>query len=105
MFDPAGLTLGQVSSTIRDFTVVGFLLASAWKLRGAYEFVKQFFERWTKHMTTMERGMNTLLTNHIHHIEKDLRTLAHRHVQAAVEEQIQAELVAPQESTATNSEI
>jgi hypothetical protein len=89
MFDPAGLTLGQVSSALRDFTVVGFLLASAWKLRGAYELAKAFFERLTTHMTVMEKGMDTLLNNHLHHIEADLRTMTHRQVRATDAEQNQ----------------
>jgi hypothetical protein len=89
MFDPAGLTLGQVSSALRDFTVVGFLLASAWKLRGAYELGKQFFERLTTHMDVMEESMQTLLTNHLHHIEADLRSMTHRQVRATDAEQIQ----------------
>ncbi len=78
MFDPAALTLGQVSSALRDFTVVGFLLTIAWKSRGAYEMVKGFFERLTTHMNVMEDGMQTLLTNHLTHIEADLKTISGR---------------------------
>lgn len=78
MFDPAALTLGQVSSALRDFAVVGFLLTIAWKSRGGYEFVKKFFERLTTHMDVMEAGMKTLLTNHLTHIESDLKTLSGR---------------------------
>jgi len=82
MFDPAQLTLGQVSSALRDFTVVGVLLTIAWKSRGAWEFVKKFFERWAKHMDLMESGMNTLLTNHLTHIEADLKHMSQRQVRA-----------------------
>lgn len=78
MFDPAQLTLGQVSSALRDFTVVGVLLTVAWKSRGIYDSAKDFFERLTTHMDVMEDGMQTLLTNHLTHIEKDLKTLSGR---------------------------
>jgi hypothetical protein len=78
MFDPASLTLGQISSVARDFTIVGVLLTSAWKIRGVYENVKSFFSRLTAHMDIMENGMRTLLSNHLHHIEKDLKILSGR---------------------------
>lgn len=87
-FDPAALTLGQVSSTLRDFTVVGVLLTVAWKTRGMYEAAKNFFERLTRHMTVMEQGMQTLLNNHLSHIEKDLRAMAHHQVRASESDQI-----------------
>ena len=98
MFDPAQLTLGQVSSALRDFTVVGVLLTVAWKTRGFYETVKNFFERLTTFMDVMENdsafikeGMQTLLTNHLTHIEADLRKMTHRQVRATDAEQVQYE--------------
>lgn len=94
MFNPADLTLGQVSSALRDFTIVGVLLTAAWKARGGYELVKNFFERLTKFMASMEadsafirQGMQTLLSNHLTHIEADLRNMAHRQVRASHAEQ------------------
>jgi hypothetical protein len=78
MFDPAQLTLGQVSSALRDFSIVGFLVVSAWKARGMFESSKKFFERLTTHMDVMECGMKTLLTNHLAHIEADLKSLSGR---------------------------
>lgn len=78
MFDPSSLTLGQISSAVRDFTVVGILLTTAWKARGWYEHAVNFFTRFNKHMDAMESGMNTLLTNHLTHIEADLAKLTGR---------------------------
>jgi hypothetical protein len=85
MFDPASLTLGQVSSTLRDFAVVGFLVGVAWRARGGFELVKKFFERLTTFMDTVEQdsafireGMQTLLHNHLTHIEADLKTISGR---------------------------
>ena len=82
MFDPAQLTLGQVSGALRDFTVVGLLLTVSWKSRGVYETAKNFFVRLTSHMDVMEEGMNTLLTNHLTHIEASVEKMAHRQVRA-----------------------
>jgi hypothetical protein len=72
MFDPSGITLGQISSSVRDFAIVGVLISLSWKARGAYEAVTQFFTRTMKHMDVMEAGMTTLLTNHLAHIETSL---------------------------------
>jgi hypothetical protein len=70
MFDPSSITLGQISSSVRDFAIVGTLLTVTWKARGAYEAITQFFTRTMKHMDVMESGMQTLLTNHLAHIEE-----------------------------------
>lgn len=78
MFDPGSLTLSQLSSSLKDFTIVGFLLGLAWKARGFYELASNFFARITKHMDTMESGMHSLLSNHIAHMEEDLRLMSGR---------------------------
>jgi len=87
MFDPASITLGQVSSALRDLTVIGFLLTISWKSRGVYEAAKNFFERLTTHMQIMEQGMSTLLNNHLAHIETDLRSMTQHQVRATAAEQ------------------
>lgn len=92
MFDPASLTLGQVSSTLRDFTIVGVLLTGAWQARGVYEAMKGFFRRLTTHMDVMEKGMNTLLTNHLAHIEASLKQMTRHQIRATDEEQVQYEI-------------
>lgn len=78
MFDPSTMTLGQVSSFFRDFSIVGTLMVVVWKSRGFYGTVSNFFERITRHMDVMEHGMKTLLTNHLSHIEADLKMLSGR---------------------------
>ena len=84
MFDPGSLTLGQLSSSLKDFSIVGFLIGVAWKARGFYELASGFFNRITKHMDAMEHGMNTLLTNHITHMEEDLRLMSGRRVEHVI---------------------
>lgn len=76
MFDPAQLTLGQLSAAARDISIVGALIGASWKLRGVYETVSKFIERFIKHMDTMEQGMNTLLTNHLAHIETSVEKMS-----------------------------
>jgi hypothetical protein len=78
MFNPAGVTLGEVSSIIRDFSIFGTLAVFIWKARGVYESVTNFFTRTSKHMDVMESGMNTLLTNHLPHLEQEIKALSSR---------------------------
>jgi len=78
MFDPGNLTLGQVSSAIRDFSIVIVLIVSVWKARGIFEDVSNFFTRVIKHMDSMESFARTVMDNHLLHIEQDLKTLSGR---------------------------
>jgi hypothetical protein len=83
MFDPSVVTLGQVSSTVRDLSIVVAVISAVWKARGMYEVVTDFFERTTSHMDKMEAGMDKLLTNHLAHIEASVEKMAHRQVRAS----------------------
>lgn len=76
MFDPAQLTLGKLSAAARDISIVGVLIGASWKLRGVYETAVKFIDRFVKHMDTMEQGMNTLLTNHLAHIESSVEKMS-----------------------------
>ncbi len=76
MFDPSSITVGQISSSVRDFAIAGTLLTTAWKARGVYEKSVAFFDRTIKHMDAMEAGMNTLLTNHLAHIENYVKSMS-----------------------------
>ena len=78
MFDPASLTLGQMSSAIRDFTIVVVLFTASWKARGVYEKVSNFITRVTNFMTSMENFTRVVVDNHLKHIEADLKTLSGR---------------------------
>lgn len=76
MFDPASITLGQVSSTFRDLSIVGTLAVTVWKARGVYESVSRFFERTVKHMDLMEGFATSVVDNHLKHIEGSLRSFS-----------------------------
>lgn len=91
MFDPAQLTLGQISAAARDISIVGALITASWKLRGVYEQAADFFKRVNKFMEVMETGMTTLLTNHLAHIEVDLKTIARNQERASEQVEIVAD--------------
>lgn len=76
MFNPAQLTLGEIAQVFRDLTIVAVVVKVAWSSRGFYDQVKTFFQRLVQHMEFMEKGMTTLLENHLKHIGSDLRELA-----------------------------
>lgn len=102
MFDPSTLTLGQVSSAIRDFAVVGFLFTIAWKSRGVYGDiqaivgeVQTIIKRLKRFMVRMERNskeanmkLDLLLGNHLKHIEADLAKVAGRTVEEKETKQV-----------------
>jgi hypothetical protein len=78
MFDPSSMTLGQVSSILRDFAIVAVLLRIGWMANGWLSEIKSFATRVTQHMTRMERFATIVLNNHLKHIEADLKTLSGR---------------------------
>lgn len=78
MLDPSGITLGQVSSTARDLSIVGTLIVIAWKARGVYESAANFFKRTSDHMDKMEHFAKAVVDNHLKHIEADLKILSGR---------------------------
>ena len=79
------MTVGELFSTLRDAGFFVGLCVVGWKARGLIQPLINFFERAQKHMDVVEvgvgnlqTGMNTLLTNHLSHIEQDLKTLSGR---------------------------
>jgi hypothetical protein len=80
MFNPSQWTLGEISSAVRDLGIFGSLVVATWKSRGMYESVKSFFVRCSQHMDVMEKGMSTLLDNHVKHMEADLAKIAGRKI-------------------------
>lgn len=83
MYDPSQMTVGQLVTMLRDGSILVSILVFGWKARDLvqppidfFKQAKMMFERATKHMDTMEAGMNILLTNHLTHIQGDLNKLA-----------------------------
>jgi hypothetical protein len=77
--------VSELISTLKDAGfLIGFCIAG-WKARAVIQPLIAFFDRAQKHMDTMEAGIsglqtgvNTLLTNHLSHMEQDLKTLSGR---------------------------
>lgn len=90
MFDPAStVTLGQVISNLKDGAFIIGIVVLGWKARGIVQPLINFFEASTKHMLVMEQGiillqtgMNTLLTNHLPHLEQELKAISSRRTRA-----------------------
>lgn len=78
MFDPGQITLSQLSSSVRDFSIVGLIAGFVWQARGWFAKVERFYERIILHMTTMGNFANRALNNHLTHMEHDLRVLSGR---------------------------
>lgn len=85
MFDPSTVTLGQLSSAVRDWAIVGALLGFVWKARGWFAKVENllddgrtFITRVSDHMTQMETFADRALNNHLAHMQHDLRVLSGR---------------------------
>lgn len=68
---------------LREISIIGVIIGTAWKARGIWDDAKQFFNRFSTHMTTMEEfatnsqhTLDSLAANHLAHIETSLATLA-----------------------------
>ena len=85
MLNPSQLTIGELSSAVKDYGIFITVVIVGWKSRSAIQpcidFVKKVsafidkvdarFERADKHMSLMEANMGTLLNNHLAHLKSD----------------------------------
>jgi hypothetical protein len=55
--------------------ILAGLVKISWHSRGWWDAGKQFFDRCNKHMEIMEQSIDTLLTNHMAHIEQEIKEL------------------------------
>jgi hypothetical protein len=77
MFNPGGITLAELSSAVRDLTIIGVLLSLGWKSRALVQPIidffnesKDFFSKANHHMIFMETSMGSLLNNHLAHLKQ-----------------------------------
>lgn len=85
--DFSSMTVGDFIAIVKDVTIGISVLTLGWKARALIQPVIDFFKtasstmrRANQHMFAMEAAMNTLLTNHVAHIEKDLASLVGRRI-------------------------
>lgn len=81
----ATVSVGQIVAVLRDGAFIGGMCIFGWKARSWFQPIFDFFKRANDFMTSMEEktdridtGMQTLLTNHLSHIELDLKTMSGR---------------------------
>src|SRR6267142_350534 len=77
------ITLGQIITYGRDLSIAGVILKIGWEARGAIDSVKDFFANVGGFMTsvstkldTLNTNVNTVMTNHLHHIDEKLDLIA-----------------------------
>lgn len=69
---------GEVISSVRDVVVVFTVLTLGWKLRSWVRPTIEFFDNANKFMADTRQDMQTLLNNHLTHIESDLKKMSGR---------------------------
>jgi hypothetical protein len=67
--------LTQILGWAREVSIIGVLLGAAWKARGIWDAASLFLDRIEKHMTHMETFADTVVDNHLKHIERSLDKL------------------------------
>lgn len=75
----------QVFAIFRDGAIIIGICTLGWKARGLYQSIADLIHRSIAHMDVVESGlkrmednMHILLTNHLRHIEADLKSLSGR---------------------------
>ena len=69
------MTIGELASSIRDATIIAATILVGWKARGWIQPCLDFFKKADTFMDSMTLGMNILLTNHLPHLQKDLKNV------------------------------
>jgi hypothetical protein len=85
MINFSTMTVPTLLSGMRDIILIVSTLGIGWKIRAwvqpGIDFfigIKEHLVKSSRHMETMEYQMNLLLTNHLAHIEADLKSLSDR---------------------------
>lgn len=85
MFDPSKMTVSEAISALRDAGFLFGMVIAGWKGRGWIQPLFDFFHNGSEfmkesrlHQQTMEHQIGLLLTNHLTHIEADLKSLSGR---------------------------
>jgi hypothetical protein len=60
---------------LREVSIIGILLGISWKARGIWDAASLFLDRIEKHMAHMETFADTVVDNHLKHIERSLDKL------------------------------
>lgn len=78
MLNINSMTVGEALSSLRDILFVIGMAIFGFKVRSWIQPAISFFERANDFMESMQKDMQTLLTNHLSHIEHDLKHMSGR---------------------------
>lgn len=67
---PTAQLLTNLFGYARDLTVIGFIILLSWKARGSWDSITAFIDRVTNFMNEMTNHADTLVTNHLSHLQK-----------------------------------
>src|SRR6267142_6209106 len=77
------ITLGEIIQYGRDAAIAGAVLKLGWSARGVLELVKNFLSQVVKFMASVElkldtlnTNVNTVMNNHLYHIDEKLEHIA-----------------------------
>jgi hypothetical protein len=85
MINLSAISIGEALSSLRDLIFIIGLSFLGWRARSYMQPVFDFFKRANHHMDIVETGMNTLLTNHMHHLQADAKSIKEALVPKRVE--------------------
>lgn len=71
----SSINLTSLLGYLRDLSVILTLLTVVWKIRGAWDEVINFRQDCTRFMTKMEVHADTMVNNHLKHIEEDSKKI------------------------------
>lgn len=63
-------TIKTLLGYTRDLSIIGALFVVAWRARGIWDTVTEFIKKIQDFMTTMTTHADTLVNNHIKHLEE-----------------------------------
>lgn len=77
------ITIGQIITYGRDLSIAGVILKIGWEARSVVQVVKDFFNNVstfmkavTEKLDTLNTNVNTLMNNHLQHIDQKLDLIA-----------------------------
>ena len=74
-------SISMVLVWIREIAIIVSIAVVGWKTRGAWQGVLDFSNRVVKHMETMEGFAQTVVENHLKHLERDVAKLVGREME------------------------
>lgn len=68
--------LSIIIDCVWKLAVIAGITTVAWRARGIWDDAKDFLTRVEEHMNSMEKFAQTVMSNHMYHMQEYLRQLA-----------------------------